>query len=92
MKFIDLGFSNMILDERIVAIISPDSAPAKRIVSEAKDTSRVIDCTGGRRTKSIIVTDSDHVVLSSLAPETLSEKLNNMTDNGGKKWEKEFYS
>ena len=83
MKFIDLGFSNMILDERIVAIISPDSAPAKRIVSEAKDTSRIIDCTGGRRTKSIIVTDSDHVVLSSLTPETLSEKLNK--DNGGAK-------
>ena len=76
MKFIDLGFSNMILDERIVAIISPDSAPAKRIVSEAKDSSRIIDCTGGRRTKSIIVTDSDHVVISSLTPETLSEKLN----------------
>ena len=76
MKFIDLGFSNMILDERIVAIISPDSAPAKRIVSEAKDSSRIIDCTGGRRTKSIIVTDSDHVVISSLTPEALSEKLN----------------
>lgn len=76
MKFIDLGFSNMILDERIVAIISPDSAPAKRIVSEAKDSSRIIDCTGGRRTKSIIVTDSDHVVISSLTPEALSEKIN----------------
>ena len=84
MRFIDLGFSNMILDERIVAIISPDSAPAKRIVSEAKDSSRIIDCTGGRRTKSIIVTDSDHVVLSSLTPETLSEKLNSK-DNGGAK-------
>lgn len=84
MKFIDLGFSNMILDERIVAIISPDSAPAKRIVSEAKDSSRIIDCTGGRRTKSIIVTDSDHVVLSSLTPEIISEKLNDK-DNGGTK-------
>ena len=84
MKFIDLGFSNMILDERIVAIISPDSAPAKRIVSEAKDTSRIIDCTGGRRTKSIIVTDSDHVVLSSLTPENLSEKLNNKESGGAK--------
>ena len=85
MKFIDVGFSNMILDERIVAIISPDSAPAKRIVSEAKDASRIIDCTGGRRTKSVIVTDSDHVVLSSLSPEALSEKLNNSENNGGAK-------
>ena len=84
MKFIDVGFSNMILDERIVAIVSPDSAPAKRIVSEAKDTSRIIDCTGGRKTKCVIVTDSDHVVLSSLSPEALSERLNG-NNNGGAK-------
>lgn len=84
MKFIDVGFSNMILDERIVAIVSPDSAPAKRIVSEAKDSSRIIDCTGGRKTKCVIVTDSDHVVLSSLSPEVLSERLNG-TNNGGAK-------
>ena len=76
MKFIDVGFNNLVLDEKIVAVISPDSAPAKRIVSEAKDSSRIIDCTGGRRTKSIIVTDSDHVVISSLTPEAVSEKLN----------------
>lgn len=85
MKFIDVGFSNMILDERIVAIISPDSAPAKRIVSEAKDSSRIIDCTGGRRTKCVIVTDSEHVILSSLSPEALSEKLNKTENNGGTK-------
>ena len=87
MRFIDLGFSNMILDERIVAVISPDSAPAKRIVSEAKDSSRIIDCTGGRKTKSVIVTDSDHVVLSSLSPEALGERLNQEKNenNGGMK-------
>ena len=78
MKFVDLGFNNMVLDERIVALIAPDSAPAKRIVAEAKDSSRIIDCTGGRRTKSVIVTDSDHVILSSLSSEALSEKLNNI--------------
>lgn len=84
MRFIDLGFSNMILDERIVAVVSPDSAPAKRIVSEAKDSSRIIDCTGGRKTKSVIVTDSDHVVLSSLSPEALGERLNQgKNDNNG---------
>jgi regulator of extracellular matrix RemA (YlzA/DUF370 family) len=76
MKFIDLGFNNMVLDERIVAVISPDSAPAKRIVSEAKDSSRIIDCTGGRRTKCIIITDSDHVILSSLTTEVIGDKLN----------------
>lgn len=76
MKFVNVGFNNMVLDERIVAVISPDSAPAKRIVSEAKDDSRIIDCTGGRRTKSVIVTDSDHVVLSALTPEALGNRLN----------------
>ena len=75
MNFIDVGFNNMVLDERIVAIISPDSAPAKRIVAEAKESSRIIDCTGGRRTKSVIITDSDHVIITSLAPEIIKERL-----------------
>ena len=75
MNFIDVGFNNMVLDERIVAIISPDSAPAKRIVAEAKESSRIIDCTGGRRTKSVIITDSDHVIITSLTPETIKERL-----------------
>ena len=87
MKFIDLGFNNMVLDERIVALIAPDSAPAKRIVAEAKDSSRAIDCTGGRRTKSVIITDSDHVILSSLTPQALGKRLNGEEndDNGGNK-------
>ncbi len=76
MKFINLGFNNMILDERIVAIVSPDSAPAKRTVSEAKENGRIIDCTGGRKTKCVIITDSDHVVLSALSAEALSVRLN----------------
>ncbi len=79
MKFIDVGFNNMVLDERIVAIVSPDSAPAKRIVAEAKDSSRIIDCTGGRRTKSVIITDSDHVIITSLTPETIKERLMEVT-------------
>ena len=84
MKFVNLGFNNMILDTRIVAIVSPESAPAKRIVSEAKETSRIIDCTGGRKTKSVIITDSDHVVLCALSSEALASRLNeNKTDNNG---------
>lgn len=71
----------MILDERIVAIVSPDSAPAKRTVAEAKESGRIIDCTGGRKTKCVIITDSDHVVLSALSAEALSVRLNN--DEGG---------
>ena len=61
----------MILDKRIVALISPDSAPAKRAVAEAKENGRIIDCTSGRRTKSIIITDTDHVVLSALSSDAV---------------------
>ena len=77
MRFINLGFNNMILDERIVAIVSPDSAPAKRTVAEAKENGRIIDCTGGRKTKCVIITDSDHVVLSALSLDALYSRLNN---------------
>lgn len=67
----------MILDERIVAIVSPDSAPAKRTVAEAKESGRIIDCTGGRKTKCVIITDSDHVVLSAISADALAGRLNN---------------
>jgi len=82
MKFINVGFGNMILDERVVALVSPDSAPAKRTVAEAKENGRFIDCTSGRRTKSVIITDSDHVVISALAPEILANRLNGIDDGG----------
>ena len=80
MKFIDLGFNNMVLDDRRVAIVSPESAPAKRTVAEAKEKGRIIDCTGGRKTKCVIITDSDHVVLSALSTEVISNRLNNEGD------------
>ena len=82
MKFVNLGFNNMILDTRIVAIVSPDSAPAKRIVAEAKDSARIIDCTGGRKTKCVIICDSGHVVLSSLTAETVSARINEAESAG----------
>lgn len=81
MKFINVGFGNVILDKRVVAIISPDSAPAKRTVGEAKENGRIIDCTSGRRTKCVIITDSDHVVLSALSAEIIASRLNGMEDN-----------
>lgn len=80
MRFINVGFNNMILDERIVAMVSPDSAPAKRTVAEAKESGRIIDCTGGRKTKCVIITDSDHVVLSALSMEAIGNRLNNESD------------
>lgn len=76
MKLINVGFGNMILDSRVVALVSPDSAPAKRMVGEAKENGRIIDCTSGRRTKSVIITDSDHVILSALAPERVASRVN----------------
>ena len=84
MKFVNIGFNNMIVDTRIVDVISPESAPAKRMVGEAKDNARIIDCTGGRRTKSVIVTDTDHVILCALSCEALSTRLNeNKNDDNG---------
>ncbi len=75
MKFINIGFNNMIAASRIVAVIGPDSAPAKRLIQDAKDGGRAIDCTSGRRTRGIVITDSDHIILSSIQPETIAARL-----------------
>ncbi len=88
MKFINIGFSNMISVRRIVALASPDSAPVKRLVQDSRESGRAIDCTCGKKTKSVLIMDSDHVVLSALPPETLSERIagspdDSATDEGG---------
>lgn len=70
--FINIGFGNAMNVDKIVAIIHPDSAPAKRMIQHAKEAERVIDATQGRRTKSVIVTEGNYIVLSALQPETLS--------------------
>jgi len=74
MRLINIGFGNMIAAERIVAVVSPDSAPVKRLVQEARDAKRIVDATQGRRTRAVIVTDSDHVVLSAIQPETVASR------------------
>ena len=74
-KFINIGFGNMVSAGRIVAIASPDSAPIKRLVSDAKDDNRVIDVSCGRRTRSVIITDSEHVILSAIQAETIANRL-----------------
>ena len=76
MKFVNVGFNNMINASRVVAVVASDSAPAKRLVQEAKDTGRAIDCTCGRKTRCVVIMDSDHVVLSALQNETVSARLN----------------
>ena len=81
MKFINIGFSNMVSTNRIVAIATPDSAPIKRLVQDAKDDNRIIDVSCGRRTRAVIITDSEHVILSALQPETISNRLSDSSDN-----------
>lgn len=80
MKFINAGYGNMIASERVVCIVSPDSAPIKRLIQDAKDSGRVIDVSCGRRTRAVIITDSDHVILSSVQSETISNRLDERED------------
>ena len=74
MKLINVGFGNLVSDERIVSIVLPESAPVKRIAQEARDNGMLIDATYGRKTKSVIVMDSEHVVLSALSPESIAQR------------------
>ena len=76
MKLINIGFGNMINANRLIAIVSPDSAPIKRIIQECKERGTLIDATQGRRTRAVILTDSDHVILSYLQSETVANRLN----------------
>ena len=75
MKLINIGFGNMISAGRLVAIVSPDSAPIKRMVQEARDRGTLIDATYGRRTRSVLIMDNDHLVLSALQPDTVASRL-----------------
>ncbi len=75
MKFINIGFGNMVASDRIITIVSPDSAPIKRLVQDAKDEGRVIDVSCGRRTRAVIITDSEHVILSAIQSETIANRL-----------------
>ncbi len=75
MKLINIGFGNMVNASRLIAIVSPESAPIKRIIQEARDAHLLIDATYGRRTRAVIITDSDHVILSAIQPETVANRL-----------------
>ena len=75
MKLINIGFGNMVNADRVIGIVSPDSAPIKRLIQEGRDQGRLIDATYGRRTRAVLITDTDHVILSALLPETISGRL-----------------
>ncbi len=80
MRLINIGFGNMIATNRLVAVVSPDSAPIKRMVQEAKEKGSCIDATYGRRTRAVLIMDSDHVVLSSILPETIVGRIDEHDD------------
>ncbi len=75
MKLINIGFGNMVSAGRLVAIVSPESASIKRIIQEARDRGVLVDATYGRRTRAVIIMDSDHVVLSAIQPETVAGRM-----------------
>ena len=75
MKLINIGFGNIVTADKVVAMVSPESAPIKRIIQESRDKGMLIDATYGRRTRSVIVTDSEHVILSAIQTETLANRL-----------------
>ena len=75
MKLIQIGFGNFVSDERVVSVVAPDSAPIKRMIQEARDHTVLVDATYGRKTQSVIVMDSGHVVLSALSPEAVGAKF-----------------
>ncbi|MHB1153278.1 MAG: DUF370 domain-containing protein [Eubacteriales bacterium] len=82
MKFVNIGFGNMVASNRVVTLVNPDSAPIKRLIQDARDDGRVIDVTCGRRTRAVIITDSEHVILSAIQTETISNRLNDKLESG----------
>jgi extracellular matrix regulatory protein A len=79
-KLINIGFGNIVSANRIISIVSPESAPIKRTIQDARDRGSLIDATYGRRTRAVIVMDSDHVILSAVQPETVAARLNDRDD------------
>ncbi|PJW15863.1 hypothetical protein CV945_00050 [Geobacillus sp. Manikaran-105] len=75
MRFINIGYGNMVSATRIITIVNPDSAPIKRIIQDARESGKLVDATHGRRTRAVIIMDSDHVILSSVQPETVANRL-----------------
>lgn len=81
MLFVNIGFGNMVAVKRVVTIASPESAPIKRLVQDAKEEGRVIDASCGHKTKSVLVTDSEHVILSALPTDKITDRLNGVSDS-----------
>lgn len=80
MKLINIGFGSMVSAGRVLAVLDPDSAPIKRVIQEAKERAMLIDASYGRKTKTVIIMDTDHVILSAITPETLNARLMDKTE------------
>ena len=83
MRLVNVGYGNTVNADRLLAIVSPDAAPVKRMVQNARDKGLLIDASCGRKTKAVIVTDSDHVVLSAVQPETVAHRVNESSEEEG---------
>ena len=89
MKLINIGYGNMVSADRVIAIVSPESAPIKRMVQDARDSGSLVDATYGRRTRAVIITDSGHLILSAIQTETISNRILGGNDSAAEKEEDE---
>ena len=80
MRLINIGFGNLVSSERLLSVVSPDSAPIKRLVQEAKERAMLIDASFGRKTRAVILMDTDHVILSAITPEAIARRFNDWAD------------
>jgi len=80
-KLINIGFGNIVVANRVIAIVSPESAPIKRVIQEARDANILIDATYGRKTRAVVITDSGHIILSAVQPETVAGRLGDKVDD-----------
>ena len=87
MKLINIGFGNMVSANRLIAVVSPESAPIKRMVQEARERGNLVDASYGRRTRAVLITDSDHIILSALQPETMAGRWNGREEVQGEEEE-----
>ncbi len=85
MKLINIGFGNLVNAQRLVSIVSPDSAPIKRIVQEARERGTLIDASYGRKTRAVLLMDSDHIILSAIQPETIANRFENTAEDAADK-------
>ena len=83
MKLINIGYGNLVNSAKIVSVVSPDAAPIKRLVQDTRDTGKLIDASSGKKTRSVVIAESGHVILSAVTPETIQARLNSETENEG---------